>query len=77
MAGLNYGYSYRRKPYWTGKQGVFFVKEINKWIVRIHKKKNTYTTISQHKAENAAKKAFELLCDGKYFINANNQLTKK
>jgi len=60
MAGLNYGRSFTLNAgdYKNRKEGVFYMPKIKKYIVRI-KKGGGVTTISQHKNEAEAYKAYE------------------
>lgn len=60
MAGLNYGNRFKRYKPWSYKEGIFYVEQIDKWIVRvtIGATKRT-TTISKHETEEEAQEAFD------------------
>lgn len=60
MAGLNYGNRFKRRTDWAFSEGVFYADSIDKWIVRVLRK-GKYTTLSQHKTEEEAEKAFNSL----------------
>jgi len=58
MAGLNYGNSFKAKR-WAYSEGVFFMREINKWITRVRVgKSKSFSTISKHDTEEKAVSAY-------------------
>ncbi len=54
MAGLTYGYTYGQPNSPQYPEGVTFVSKINKWIVRV-KRKRGLTTIAGYKTEEEAR----------------------
>jgi len=61
MSGLDYGWNYRLRAGASkrNKPGVFYIKSIDMWVVRVLNKKNVATTIKKYKRESAANKFYK------------------